>query len=96
VYFLAAHALGTDAFFDVRSRVTAAPTWSFVTKDPREKRYGVGFVLHPALWKRDRLYVSRVEVRERPGRERFYGLWRGNQVPRLPTGDGTIEFFERP
>jgi hypothetical protein len=96
VYFLAARALGPDAFFDVRSRVLEAPSVSFVVADDKEKKYGVGFLIPPAIWKPGMLYVSRVEVRERPGKERFYGRWRGTASPQLAQGSETILLFERP
>jgi 4-amino-4-deoxy-L-arabinose transferase-like glycosyltransferase len=96
VYFLAAHPLGADAFFDVRSRVMEAPRFSFVMADEREKKYGVGFVIHPSLWKSKWLYVNVLEVRERPGTEIFYGRWRGNQIPHCAPGDQSVLLFERP
>jgi NADH:ubiquinone oxidoreductase subunit 6 (subunit J) len=96
VYFLAARSYGGDVFFDVRSRVRQAPRFSFVVADDKEKKYGLGFVIHPAFWKKDRLYVSRVEVRDRPGTEVFFGRWRGNLRPLPIQGSETVVFFERP
>ncbi|HEY5958223.1 MAG TPA: glycosyltransferase family 39 protein, partial [Polyangiaceae bacterium] len=74
VYFLAAGSVGPEAFFDVRSRVIAVPFGSMVVRDDKVKRYGVGFEIHPSLWKPGMIYVSSVELRPRPGRERFYAL----------------------
>jgi 4-amino-4-deoxy-L-arabinose transferase-like glycosyltransferase len=96
VYFLAAGPLSLDSFFDVRSRVLAAPFGSWVSADDKEKRYGTNFEFHPGIWKAGFIYVSEVEVRERPGRERFYGLWLGASRPRPETGAELIALFERP
>jgi hypothetical protein len=96
VYFLAARALGASAFFDVRSQIRKASSFSFVVADDKEKKYGVGFVILPCQWKPGRIYVSRVEVRERPGTEYFYGFWRGTDHPRPVSGDETIPLFGRP
>lgn len=95
VFFLAAGSVGPDAFFDVRSRVLEAPTASFVVKDDKTKKYGVGFEIHPSLWKSGHLYVSTVEVRGRPGLERFFGVWSGSQRPRPTAGDEEVPLFER-
>ncbi|MGC4066345.1 MAG: hypothetical protein QM784_17270 [Polyangiaceae bacterium] len=96
VYFLAAGPLSLDSFFDVRSRVLAAPFGIWVSADDKEKRYGTNFEFHPAIWKAGFVYVSQVEVRERPGRERFYGLWLGNSRPRAGSGSELTPLFERP
>jgi len=96
VYFRAAHSLGPDAFFDVRSVVDAAPWLSFVVKDDKVKRYGVGFEIHPSLWQANMIYVSVVEVRQRPGHERFYAVWAGSQRPIPTEGVEEIPLFERP
>jgi hypothetical protein len=96
VYFLAARAVAPESFFDVRSRVLAPPRFSFVVADDKEKKYGTGFALNPSLWKPGMLYVSRVEVRERPGRERFYGFWIGRGHPVVEGGTDLVPFFERP
>lgn len=95
VYFLAVGSVGPDAFFDVRSRVLEAPPFSFVVKDDKNKKYGVGFEIHPSLWKAGYLYVSQVEVRGRPGVERFYGIWTGTQRPRPVDGPEEVPLFER-
>jgi hypothetical protein len=96
VYFLAAGPLALDAFFDVRSRVLAAPALSWVAADDKEKKYGTGFEFHPGIWKASFIYVSEVEVRERPGRERFYGLWLGKSPPKPELGPDVVPLFERP
>lgn len=95
VFFLAGGSVGPDAFFDVRSRVVEAPSFSFVVKDDKIKKYGVGFEIHPSIWKSGYLYVSTLEVRGRPGLERFYGVWSGSQRPRPSTGSEEIPLFER-
>jgi hypothetical protein len=94
VYFLAARSVGPEAFLDVRSRIVAAPVWSFVVRDNKVKHYGVGFEIHPSLWKAGMIYVSSVEVRPRPGKERFYAVWTGNQRPRPSEGVEEIPLFE--
>ncbi len=96
VYFLAARSVGPDAFFDVRSIVDAAPKFSFVVTDDKVKRYGVGFEIHPSLWQSGMIYVSSVEVRRRPGHERFFAAWTGSQRPLPSEGVEEIPLFERP
>jgi hypothetical protein len=96
IYFVAANPLGNDVFFDVRSQVLSAPALSFVVADDKEKRYGTGFEIHPALFRPGFIYVSHVEVRERPGRERFYGQFIGSLRPRVEQGSERVVFFERP
>jgi len=50
----------------------------------------------PSIWKPGMLYVSRVEVRERPGHEQFFGQWIGAMRPRLAGNSERIPLFERP
>lgn len=95
IYFLAAGSVGPDAFFDVRSRVLRAPRFSFVVKDDKVKRYGVGFEIHPSLWKAGMIYVSSVELRGRPGVERFFALWTGSQRPRPSEGIEEIPLLDQ-
>jgi hypothetical protein len=95
VFFVAAGAIGPDAFFRVRSRMLSAPRFSFVVRDDKLKEYGVGFEIHPSLWQNGMMYVSDVEVRPRPGRESFFGQWTGSQRPRVDTGVEEIPLFER-
>lgn len=96
VYFLAAGPLAPDSFFAVRSRVVAPPRFSFVVADDKEKQYGTGFVLNPSLWKPGMLYVSRMEVRERPGFEHFDGRWMGKTYSSEPGWADVVPLFERP
>lgn len=96
VYFLANAGYGNGAAFDVYGRVSRAPSFSFVVADDKEKKYGSGFELMPTLWKPGYVYVSRVEVRERPGSERFYGIWRTRRGARTNGTEITLPLFERP
>lgn len=96
VYFLAARSVGPDAFFDVVSLVDRAPLLSFVVRDDKVKHYGVGFEIHPSLWQPNMIYVSTLEVRQRPGHERFFAVWTGSQRPRPSEGVEEIPLFERP
>lgn len=96
VYFLAAGSVGPNTFFDVRSRMLSAPKFSFVVRDDKVKSYGVGFEIHPSLWKAGMIYASTIELRGRPGVESFYAIWIGPQSPRPSEGIEEIPLFDRP
>jgi 4-amino-4-deoxy-L-arabinose transferase-like glycosyltransferase len=75
IYFLAAGPLASEFLFEVTSVVEAAPPLSLVPPDDKVKKYGPPFALSPRLWRSGFIYVERVDVRHRPGRERFSGYF---------------------
>jgi hypothetical protein len=75
LYFVASAPLATDAMFEVTSTVDAPPWWSLVPADDKVKVYGQAFVIAPHLWRKGFIYVERVDLRFRPGREYFAGYF---------------------
>jgi hypothetical protein len=75
LYFLASAPLATDSMFEVTSSVDAAPWWSLVPADDKIKVYGQAFFIAPRLWRKGFIYVERVDLRFRPGREYFAGYF---------------------
>lgn len=73
LYFKASHPLGDGWLFEVSSVIEARPKLSLVPADDKTKAYGVPFVVSPSLWRTGFIYVERVELRGRPGREDYSG-----------------------
>jgi hypothetical protein len=92
LYFLAAGPLSAEYLFEVTSVVEAAPPLSLVPPDDKVKKYGPPFVLSPRLWRNGFIYVERVDVRHRPGRERFSGYFDTTQAAAntSPPGPGSV------
>lgn len=98
LYFLAAHPLVDGFQFEVSSTIEARPPLSLVPVDEKTKAYGVPFVIATSLWRTGFIYVDRVEIRGRPGREDFTGHFeelRGN-MPTLPFGTESIHLMTLP
>jgi hypothetical protein len=102
LYFQAAHPLGDGFQFEVSSRIEARPRLSLVPPDDKTKFYGVPFVIAPSLWRAGFIYVERVEIRGRPGREDFSGLFEEfhsaepKAAPTLPFGNETLHLMTIP
>jgi len=75
LYFLADTPLANEYLFEVISNIEAPPPLSLVPPDDKIKKYGSPFVLSPRLWRKGFIYVDRVDVRRRPGREHFAGYF---------------------
>lgn len=75
LYFLASGPLVNEYLFEVASNVEAAPALSLVPADPKVKQYGPPFDLSPRLWRKGFIYLDRVDIRRRPGREHFVGFF---------------------
>ncbi len=93
--FAADQALLDDCYFSVESRVLRAPRLSLVMADDKLKSHSAGFDLPTSLWRTGMLYSLRVELRKRPGREIFWGRWRGGPgraVPSTRRGDPVVLF----
>ena len=75
--------------FDIRAKVVAQKSWSeWVAADDKSKAAGSRFPISPRLWRAGFIYEYRINVRKRPGTERFEGFWftRGKGVPPSPEG----------
>lgn len=86
LYFLSSGPSAADYQFDVLSVVDDRRCWSLVPPDDKTKSVGASFVLPPRLWRKGYVYVSRSEIRHRPGRETFFGSFNappGVIAPRL-------------
>jgi len=75
LYFLANGPLGGEYQFEVVSVIDAPRFLSLVPRDDRVKKYGAPFLLSPRLWRAGFIYVEHVDVRHRPGLERFAGYF---------------------
>lgn len=75
LYFLANGPLGGEYQFEVVSVIDARRFLSLVPPDDRMKRYGAPFLLSPRLWRSGFIYVEHVDIRHRPGLERFAGYF---------------------
>lgn len=99
LYFQAGRPLADGYLFEVTSRVLARPRLSLVPADDRTKAYGVPFVIAPSLWQAGFIYVDRVEIRGRPGREDFSGqfeelhLGDSHAAPTLPYGVDSVHLM---
>ncbi len=85
LYFRTTARLEPGLRFEVRTRLEAKPRLSWVRLDDKEKKVSPGFTIAPDLWRPGFVYRSVVELRQRPGRERFYGTWErvdGSSPPR--------------
>ncbi len=75
LYFSAKGPLAEEYMFEVESTVAAPPRISLVPADDKTKKYGPPFVISPRLWRKGFIYVDRVDIRRRPGREFFSGYF---------------------
>jgi 4-amino-4-deoxy-L-arabinose transferase-like glycosyltransferase len=75
LYFEANGPLPYDSMFEVVSNVESAPPLSLVPADDKVKQYGSPFVIAPRLWRKGFIYIERVDIRRRPGREYFSGYF---------------------
>lgn len=75
LYFLANGPLTGEYQFEVVSVIEARRFLSLVPPDDHVKRYGAPFLLSPRLWRGGFIYVEHVDVRHRPGVERFAGYF---------------------
>ena len=85
LYFWSPGAAAGDLQFDVRSVMTSPPALSWVRLDDKERALGRRFRIPPSRWKRGFIYDTRIELRQRPGAEEFYGQWLswdGSPAPR--------------
>jgi hypothetical protein len=73
LYFLAPGPAETDYEFKVESILDRKRALSLVPPDDVPAKFGAPFTIPPTLWKKGFIYVDRVEIRFRPGNERFYG-----------------------
>ncbi len=73
LYFLAPGPAEADYQFEVVSMVENRRFLSLVPADSKTKAVGASFVIPPRLWKKGYIYVSRSEIRHRPGREAYFG-----------------------
>lgn len=89
VYFLASGPAKHDYRFEVTARVKERPVGSFVRADDKDKKAGVPCYLPPKLWKPGYIYSSVSLIRKRPGRELYFGHWRGRSHPKLRAGSAT-------
>jgi len=92
LYFEAKGPLAAEYLFEVLSHIEAPPTLSIVRADEKTKKYGPPFVISPRLWRAGFIYLDRVDVRHRPGRERFIGFFdkqdpASDPPPQLGAGD---------
>lgn len=84
VYFSAAGPSKDDVQFEVESSIQRRPRLSLVARDGRVNVLGPPFAVPPKLWKRGFIYVSRSEVRPRPGSENLFGYFAGPDKGHLP------------
>ena len=93
LYFLADGPLMNEFLFEVVSSMEARAL-SLVPADPKVKQYGPPFVISPRLWRKGFIYVDRVDIRRRPGREHFAGFFEkqgnapGAAPPKLASAQG--------
>jgi hypothetical protein len=85
VYFAAGTGLGRDGVeFEIESLVQKKALLSLVPRDPRTSVLGPPLVIPVKLWRSGFIYVSRTEVRPRPGSETFLGAFVGPDKERVP------------
>jgi len=77
LYFLSAGSAAADYQFEILSVIDEQGSWSLVPPDDKTKSVGASFVLPPRLWRKGYIYVSRSEIRHRPGHETFFGAFSG-------------------
>jgi len=82
LYFRAGEPSQRDTPFAIHSRVTKQRAWSMVVADSQIREVGLPSHLPRGLWKRGFIYTSVTEILKRPGRELFFGSFRGAQAPR--------------
>jgi hypothetical protein len=84
VYFQAVGPAPDDDQFEISSAVWKKPWWSLIEADDKSRMVGYPLAIAPALWKAGFLYVSRTEIRKRPGNEYFAGFFTGPDKARPP------------
>jgi hypothetical protein len=84
VYFAAAGPSNADVQFEVESSVRKRSRLSLVPPDETVSVLGPSFAVPPKLWKRGFIYVSRSEVRPRPGSENIAGYFTGPDRAHVP------------
>ena len=94
--FMAAGPASHDIMPAVRSRVVAGPRWSTTMGDPTIREVALPLDIAPIRWRAGYIYSQVVDIRKRPGTERFelYFELRGrndnrpeSRLPKLPSGD---------
>jgi hypothetical protein len=81
LYFRTGDAVEPGADFAVHSRVVEGLSWSLVPADWQVRDVGLPSALPRKFWKRGFVYSSVTEILKRPGKERFYGSFRGPSAP---------------
>lgn len=82
LYFEAGEPAKFDYVYEIRSRVTEKLAWSMVPADEQLREVGLPAHLPRRLWKPGYLYSSVTEILKRPGKELFFGAFRGKDAPR--------------
>ncbi len=75
VYLLAGGPTPDEDQFDIESVIQRRPIVSLVGADDRVRTLGRPLFPPPKLWKAGFIYVSRTEIRSRPGQETFVGFF---------------------
>lgn len=83
LYFSASGPMSGDLAYEVISRVVAPPRLSLVPADDKVKKYGTPFVVSPRLWRTGFIYLDRIDVRKRPGKEDFIGFFESKDAPNV-------------
>lgn len=99
LYFRSSAKLTGELQFDVRSRVTTPPWWSWVRSDDKLKVLGQRFWIPPSLWQPGFIYSYVVDLRRRPGREHYFGAWfslDGSEAPRAIEREDPIPLLVLP
>lgn len=88
IWFHAAEKLVGAPTFKVHSVVEKKRRWSFIPKDPTERDIAYPMSLPPSLWQPGALYKHTITLRQRIGRERYFGWFdsRGKGAPRRTDG----------
>jgi 4-amino-4-deoxy-L-arabinose transferase-like glycosyltransferase len=95
LFFLASGPTPRDAGFMVQSVVDAPARLSWTPVPERQRAVGMPFDFPSTLWRPGWVYVSKSEIRKRPGRERFYGYFRSRPITGQPTApEGAREAVE--
>jgi hypothetical protein len=91
LFFQASGPLADEYLFEVASVIDARRPLSLVPPDDKAKKYGVPFAISPRFWRKDFIYPDTIDIRHRPGRERFAGFFdvqaRAPSAPPRPLGN---------
>lgn len=91
IWFHVSEPLRGEPFFNVHSVVEKKKQWSFIPRDPTERKVAYPTSISPKLWQPGALYKQTIVLRQRIGKERFFGWFTSKGGPAPVRTDGKAQ-----